>query len=167
MSAPKPPPRARQARRRDAMSFTIRELLPADRHGWENLWGGYLDFYQAPMESGGHRSDLVTLAGSERTHDGPCRCAFAGTHELLGFVHCVFHRGTWAINDFCYLEDLYVAPSARKQGVARALIEAVYSRADARKCERVYWLTHESNTPARKLYDQVAENRGFIQYRRG
>jgi GNAT superfamily N-acetyltransferase len=86
---------------------------------------------------------------------------------LIGFVHCVFHRGTWAINDFCYLEDLFVAPSARGQGVGRALIEAVYARADAKKCARVYWLTHESNATARKLYDQLAENRGFIQYRRG
>jgi hypothetical protein len=30
--------------------------------------------------------------------------------------------------------------------------------------ERVYWLTHESNATARKLYDRVAKNTGFIQY---
>jgi hypothetical protein len=28
----------------------------------------------------------------------------------------------------------------------------------------VYWSTHESNATARRLYDQVAENRGFILY---
>ena len=85
---------------------------------------------------------------------------------LVGFTHLVFHRGTWSVGDFCYLEDLFVAKAARQRGVARALIEAVYDLADKRGCERVYWLTHESNTTARKLYDQVAEHHGFIQYRR-
>jgi len=147
------------------MAFTIRELLPEDRPGWENLWGGYLDFYQAPMEP-----VVIEVTWSRLLDPAEPMMALvakdSGTHELIGLVHCVFHRGTWSINDFCYLEDLFVAQTARKQGVGRALIEAVYSRADAMKCERVYWLTHESNTTARKLYDQVAQNLGFIQYRR-
>jgi len=148
------------------MSFTIRELLPEDRCGWENLWAGYHDFYEAPMDP-----VVVEVTWSRMLDPNePMMCLVAkdtGTHELIGLVHCVFHRGTWAINDFCYLEDLFVAPSARGQGVGRALIEAVYARADAKKCARVYWLTHENNETARKLYDQLADNRGFIQYRRG
>ena len=31
---------------------------------------------------------------------------------------------------------------------------------------RVYWLTHETNTDARALYDKLAERSGFIQYRK-
>ena len=49
--------------------------------------------------------------------------------KLVGLAHCVRHRGTWNIGDMCYLEDLFVAPSARGKGVGRALIEAVYARA--------------------------------------
>lgn len=147
------------------MAFTIRELLKEDRPGWEHLWGGYLDFYEAPMEP-----VVIEVTWSRLLDPNEPMLALVardtGTHELLGFVHCVFHRGTWSIGDFCYLEDLYVAPQARNQGVGRALIEAVYNRADAMKCERVYWLTHETNTNARALYDQVARNSGFIQYRR-
>jgi hypothetical protein len=30
----------------------------------------------------------------------------------------------------------------------------------------VHWLTHTTNKQARTLYDQVAENLGFIQYRK-
>ncbi|MFG1908023.1 GNAT family N-acetyltransferase [Kribbella sp. NPDC048928] len=56
------------------------------------------------------------------------------------------------------------APVARGRGVARALIEAVTEWARDRRCGRVYWSTHESNATARRLYDQVAENRGFILY---
>lgn len=147
------------------MAFVIRDLLKEDRPGWENLWGGYLDFYQAPMDP-----VVIEVTWSRLLDPEQPMMALvakdAATHELIGLTHCVFHHGTWAVGEFCYLEDLFVAPTARRQGVARALIEAVYARADARKCERVYWLTHESNTGARRLYDQLAKNMGFIQYRR-
>ena len=147
------------------MAFTIRELLKEDRPGWENLWGGYLDFYEAPMEPVVIEVTWSRLLDPEEPMIALVAVDTA-THELIGLVHCVFHRGTWAIGEFCYLEDLFVAPTARNQGVGRVLIEAVYNRVDQRKCERVYWLTHETNTPARALYDQVARHTGFIQYRR-
>lgn len=148
------------------MSFLIRDLQKTDRPGWEELWAGYLDFYEATMEPVVIEVTWSRLLDAEE----PMFALVAEdeeTKELIGLVHCVIHRGTWAIGDFCYLEDLFTSPAARRRGVGRALIEAVYARADQLKCERVYWLTHESNTTARKLYDQVAEYRGFIQYRRG
>jgi RimJ/RimL family protein N-acetyltransferase len=46
------------------------------------------------------------------------------------------------------------------------LIEAVYARAREQGLQRVYWQTHESNAAARRLYDQVAKNEGFIVYSR-
>ncbi|GAM98798.1 histone acetyltransferase HPA2 [alpha proteobacterium U9-1i] len=140
----------------------IRDLAASDRAQWDALWAGYLAFYNTTLDP------AVSDVTFQRFHD-PAEPMFAFVAEregvLLGFVHCVLHRGTWSIGDFCYLEDLFVAPETRGLGVGRALIEAVYARADAHRCSRVYWLTHESN-PARKLYDQVARNLGFIQYRR-
>jgi GNAT superfamily N-acetyltransferase len=50
------------------------------------------------------------------------------------------------------------------QGVAAALIAAVTEWARGRQCSRVYWSTHETNARARRLYDRVATNRGFILY---
>jgi GNAT superfamily N-acetyltransferase len=64
----------------------------------------------------------------------------------------------------CYLQDLFTAPQARGQGVAGALIEYVAGWARARECNRVYWSTHHTNATARRLYDRVAVNRGFILY---
>jgi GNAT superfamily N-acetyltransferase len=48
--------------------------------------------------------------------------------------------------------------------VARTLIRAVEDWARDRGCARLYWHTRESNHVARRLYDQVAQNRGFIRY---
>jgi ribosomal protein S18 acetylase RimI-like enzyme len=80
-------------------------------------------------------------------------------------VHWVTHPATWAASDYCYLEDLFVAPEGRGSGVGRALIAAVQGMAEEKGCARTYWLTHESNVTARRLYDRVATNAGFIQYR--
>lgn len=142
----------------------IRDLRPTDRAQWDPLWAGYLAFYESTLEP------AVTETTWARLND-PTEPMFALVAEdnagrLVGVTHCVLHRGTWAIEDFCYLEDLFVSPHARGRGAGRALIEAVYARADALGCARVYWLTHETNTTARKLYDQVGRNLGFIQYRR-
>ena len=78
----------------------------------------------------------------------------------------MFHRSTWAPKRYCYLEDLFVADSARGSGLGRALIEAVYEKAELAGASRVYWLTHSNNAQARALYDKVANNLGFIQYRK-
>ena len=144
--------------------MNIREARPSDRPAWDPLWAGYLSFYESELPR------AVTDMTWSRFHDPaePMLCLVAEDDDgtLVGFAHLVLHRGTWSIGDFCYLEDLFVAETARKRGVARGLIEAVYARADALGCERVYWLTHETNATARALYDQLAEHRGFIQYRR-
>src|SRR4051812_25263103 len=86
--------------------------------------------------------------------------------RLVGIVHYLFHRSTWTTGDYCYLQDLFTATDARRLGAGRALIEAVYERAEAAGASRGYWLTHESNAAARALYDTVADRPGFIQYRR-
>ena len=82
---------------------------------------------------------------------------------LVGITHFFPHPSTSG-PDVCYLQDLFTAPEARGQGAARALIAGVADWATAHGCQRVYWLTHESNATARRLYDKVADNRGFIQY---
>ena len=143
----------------------IRPVHAEDRAAWEELWAGYLAFYKSALP------EHVTDTTWRRFFDAnePMQALVAAddaSGELLGFAHVVFHRGTWAIGEFCYLEDLFVAEAARKRGVARTLIKAVYALADRRSCERVYWLTHESNAAGRRLYDQVAQHRGFIQYQR-
>ena len=141
----------------------IRDLRAEDRPQWNDLWRGYLDFYESELAP--EVSDVTFARLLDPSEPMFCLAAEDGG-ALLGLVHCVLHRGTWSVENFCYLEDLFTAPAARKRGVGRALIEAVYARADELNCSRVYWLTHESNAAGRSLYDQVARNLGFIHYRR-
>ena len=86
--------------------------------------------------------------------------------KAIGLVHHIQHRSCWTVGDYCYLQDLFVASEARGTGTGRKLIEYVYEFAKGKSCSRVHWLTHETNTDAMKLYDNIADRSGFIQYRK-
>jgi GNAT superfamily N-acetyltransferase len=143
--------------------IAIRPVRRDERAAWEPLWKGYLDFYETSVPN------EVYEATWARLHDANEPMGLIGAYvdgRLLGIVHYVYHRSCWTIGDYCYLQDLFVAEEARKCGLGRALIEAVYARARADGASRVYWLTHESNGTARALYDTLADRPGFIQYRK-
>ena len=141
----------------------IRPLASADRASWEPLWLGYQAFYKVQL------GPAVTDLTWRRFMD-PAEPMFAlgafDRDRLVGIVHYIFHRSAWLIGPTCYLQDLFTESDQRGKGVGRALIEAVYREAAKAGAGRVYWLTHESNAPGRLLYDKVAENAGFIQYRK-
>jgi GNAT superfamily N-acetyltransferase len=146
-----------------APEISIRPVGKEERAAWEPLWKAYLDFYRTsvPME--------VYDTTWARLHDPNEPMGLLGGYidgKLLGIVHYLYHRSCWTIGNYCYLQDLFVAEGARKLGLGRALIEAVYAKARADGASRVYWLTHESNTTARALYDTLADRPGFIQYRK-
>ena len=143
--------------------ITIRPVRADERADWEPLWRGYLDFYRASVTE---ETTAVTWA---RLRD-PAEPmfvlgAFTGG-RLRGIAHYIFHRSCWTVGNYCYLQDLFVAPEARGLGLGRALIAAVEEAARQAGASRLYWLTQESNSAARALYDQVAERSGFIQYRK-
>lgn len=84
--------------------------------------------------------------------------------RLVGIALVLVHASTTS-PDVCYLQDLFTAPEARGKGVARALIRATEVWARDQGCDRLYRHTRENNHAARRLYDQVAGNRGGILLR--
>ena len=142
-------------------SLVIRPLRADERADWEPLWKGYQTFYKVVI------ADETTAVTWARLHDPAEPMHALGAYvdgRLCGIVHYLFHRSCWTTGDYCYLQDLFVAESARNLGLGRALITAVEERARAAGASRVYWLTHETNSSARALYDKLAERPGFIQY---
>ena len=135
-----------------AVVLTIRDLQTCDRTAWEPLWLDYQKFYGVALGT-----DVTASTWRQLLDDGrPVRGLGAfGGDRMLGLAHFLFHRSTWRSGGVCYLQDLYVVPDARRQGLARQLIEAVYAAADSAGVRQVYWLTHASNAAARKVYDRL------------
>jgi GNAT superfamily N-acetyltransferase len=141
----------------------VRMLQEEDEAPWRALWTQYLDFYGSSVDAAVYRRTWSRLLDPAEPVFGALAIADG---EAVGLVHYIFHRSTWTVGDYCYLQDLFVAPAARGGGHGRALIAHVYSEAAAVGASRVHWLTHESNATAIALYERVAERSGFIQFRK-
>lgn len=140
----------------------IRPLEANDRFAWEPLWKGYQTFYKVDLPPA--TTDVTFGRLLDPAEPMFCLVAMEGA-DMIGIVHFIFHRSTWTPEDYCYLQDLFTSEAARGKGVGRALIAGVVERAKEQGASRVYWLTHETNSQAMILYDQVAQKSGFLQYR--
>lgn len=142
-----------------------RRIAAGDKTAWLQLFKAYNAFYKVSVPDGVIETLWQRLMrGAHGDHIGIV--AVDAEDRPVGLAHILFHASSWAIEPDCYLEDLFVDPAARKAGIGRALIEAVYAEADAHGARRTYWMTQETNATARRLYDQVAKKSDFVQYRR-
>ena len=142
----------------------IRPLVEDDRAQWTALWTDYLTFYKTNLPENIYDSTFARLLGDDPQDFSALVAEQNGV--LIGLTHFLFHRHGWKIENVCYLQDLYVAPSARGTGCGRKLIEAVYDVADQNNAPNVYWLTQDDNAAGRQLYDRVGALTNFIKYQR-
>ncbi|MEN0579864.1 GNAT family N-acetyltransferase [Phytobacter palmae] len=146
----------------NTVAITIEAASEMDYENWLPLWKNYQIFYNVDI------SDAVTKRTWERFASPiePIFCAVAKNNgEVVGFAHYLFHRSTWAENDYCYLEDLYVSENIRGKHIGKQLIEYVQKEARKRHASHLYWHTHEANYRGQRLYDWIAKKSGMIEYR--
>ncbi|POT25420.1 GNAT family N-acetyltransferase [Citrobacter freundii] len=143
-------------------TVTIETAEQKDYANWLPLWINYQTFYRTQI------SDNVTKLTWERflSPSEPVYCAVAKYDgKIVGLVHYVFHRSTWAESNYCYLEDLFVSEEVRGQHIGKQLVEYVQTQAQKHHASRLYWHTHETNLRGQRLYDWVAKKSGMIEYR--
>ena len=143
------------------MTVTIRQIEIQDKASWKELYVAYLKFYESePLESS------TELLWNRLTKGEPAVQGLVAVSngEVVGIAHFHYQLSTWTHTFHCYLEDLYVAEDARGKGVASALIAAVEDLAIQNKSSELFWITKESNTVARKLYERVATLSDFVRY---
>jgi GNAT superfamily N-acetyltransferase len=85
--------------------------------------------------------------------------------ELVGYACLYWTFTSLAPAEIVLMNDLYVEPQARGEGVGRALIEASAAIARERGAQRLQWITATDNETAQRLYDSTgAEHWGAIEY---
>ncbi len=142
--------------------IAIRDAAATDEGAWRRLWRGYVTFYDADVPA------AVTDATWRRVleSDTALACRLAEVDgSIVGFSICVLHAGTWTVAPVCYLEDLFVDPTARRHGVGAALLTDLIDRGRALGWSRLYWHTRSGNAAARRLYDRFAAADDFVRYR--
>lgn len=140
---------------------TISPLRADDRAEWAPLWAQYLTFYESTLDDAVTDDVFARLAAEDGLYGALAR---DDEGRAVGLVHWLFHPSTWSTTGYCYLEDLFVAPDVRGGGVGSALIGHVRGAAEATGADKVYWLTQSGNAAARRLYDSLATDTGFVHY---
>lgn len=74
--------------------------------------------------------------------------------QQVGFGLFYNRYSTWKGKSL-YLEDLYIIPEARRQGLGAMAMEYLKQYASNSDCERFEWQVLEWNEPAIKLYEQM------------
>ncbi|MEI5678729.1 MULTISPECIES: GNAT family N-acetyltransferase [unclassified Mesorhizobium] len=141
---------------------TIRPLEQSDHAEWRRLWTDYLVFYKATVPEEVYQTTWKRLFTQGEYEPKGFIALLDG--KPVGLTHYMYHRSCWSVVNNCYLQDLFADPDVRGKGVGAALIEAVKQEAAKIGVSNVYWMTHETNATARKLYDYVARRTGFIEY---
>jgi GNAT superfamily N-acetyltransferase len=73
----------------------------------------------------------------------------------VGFALFFHNFSTFLGSRGLYLEDLFVVPDARGQGVGRRLLQALARLAVERRCGRLEWAVLDWNEPALRFYKSL------------
>ncbi|MEM7118517.1 MAG: GNAT family N-acetyltransferase [Chloroflexota bacterium] len=145
------------------MTVLIRKPTQADFGAWKTLFAAYIKFYRASIP------DEIMSKTWARIHDEQENINGLVAEvdgQLVGLTHFLYHDSTWSDRKSCYLQDLFVAKSARGSGIARQLIIGVEAEAEAYNAFNLYLLTQQYNSAARSLYDSMLGATPFVVYRK-
>jgi ribosomal protein S18 acetylase RimI-like enzyme len=134
-------------------AYDVQPALLTDVAELAELFDAYRVFYgaeSAPLKAEAFVNGLIT---QRRTHFFLAREAEG--RPALGFVHLMPSISTVAMRPMWLLEDLYVAPAARRKGVAAALMAHAEKFARETGAERLTLATAHDNRTAQSLYKQM------------
>jgi len=75
--------------------------------------------------------------------------------EVVAYAVYFYNYSTWLGKNGIYLEDIYVTPKYRRQGIGRALLQQLASLAVKENCGRFEWAVLDWNTPAIEFYQSL------------
>lgn len=147
------------------MTFQIRRASEADLRTVAELFDGYRQFY-------GQTADFPlaeTFMRDRFTHKDAVVFLAIDPHSGagLGFVQLYPSFSSVAARRIWILNDLFVAPPARRSGAGRALMEAARDFAASTGARRLVLSTAHTNREARALYESCGynEDKVFVVYR--
>jgi ribosomal protein S18 acetylase RimI-like enzyme len=133
----------------------IKPLEQKDYEQWLPLWNG---------NNQGRSDPAVTTQTWGRLMDPDYPVHGLGAHyqgTVAGLLHYILHPVTGHIQPVCYMQDVYVDPSCRRKGIARALVRELEKTAKSEKWARIYWLAEIDNQAAQNLYKNIGFKLGF------
>jgi GNAT superfamily N-acetyltransferase len=118
----------------------------------------YCDFYEVdPSDEALLAMSRALIADPDR--EGVQLLARDDGGDALGFATVFWSWSTLGAARIGVMNDLYVAATARGQGVAEALIEACRERAREQGAATLGWQTAKDNLRAQAVYERIGAKR--------
>ena len=132
--------------------MVVREADIEDVDRLAPLFDGYRRFYRQSADLDGARRFLA-----ERLAAGESRVFVAETADgwPLGFVQLFPSFSSVSMKRLWILNDLFVAPDARRSGVASALMDRARQLAVETGAKGLILETESHNAPAKRLYEDL------------
>ena len=130
------------------MNAAIRLAEARDLDQLAELFDQYRQFYECPPDLGAAKNWIAENLERGRS------TLFAADNgsQLLGFTQLYPALCSVDLVDYFVLYDLYVVEAARRQGIARALMNAASEWAKAQGAARLDLETARDNAPGQALY---------------
>lgn len=133
----------------------IRAAQSDDFPQWLELWNA---------NNIGHKDEDVTTQTWARIlddHADVYALVAEDKDELVGLLQYVVHPTTGSVKPVCYMQDVFVDPARRNQGIAHKMISELEKIGKREQWARVYWLAEESNEAAQALYKSLGQKMEF------
>jgi GNAT superfamily N-acetyltransferase len=91
-----------------------------------------------------------------------CFVAETIDNRIVGYVTYFFCYYTW-IGKSLYMDDLYVKPEFRTNGIGTKLINKVIEFAKDSKCHKLRWQVSKWNKPAIDFYKKIGATIDYIE----
>ena len=129
-------------------TFTFRLAESSDLDQLADLFDQYRQFYECPPDLSAAKNWIA-----ENFERGRSTIFTADDgYQLIGFTQLYPALCSVDLVDYFVLYDLFVAPSARRQGIARALMNTASEWAKAQGAARLDLETARDNYPGQALY---------------
>ena len=139
----------------------IRKFKKDDFEKWSNLYQGYANFYNVPMNSDILDTLWDWIQDENHIVNGIC---FELDSNIVGIAHYRTMPRPIKGQYIGFIDDLFVEPEFRNQKIAQKLINHLKSLSKSNNWDGIRWITHSSNENAKKLYNKIANNTGFELY---
>jgi ribosomal protein S18 acetylase RimI-like enzyme len=131
------------------MTFSIRPIHENDFPTLVALFQEFAVFEKLPDKM----TNSVEQTKAEKDHINGF-VALSASHEIVGYVTFFFAYYTWSGKSL-YMDDLYVKPNYRHQGVGKKLINQVINLAKTENCKKLRWQVSAWNQPAIDFYKSL------------
>ena len=139
----------------------IRQIRIDDKKNWEALYRAYANFYNVEMNN--KILNTVWEWIHDNNHDVSC-LVYELNNKIIGIAHYRRMPSPLRGKYIGFLDDLFVDPRHRKNGVGEKIIKELKVISKRNDWNLVRWITRNDNTKAKSLYQKLSKKTNWEVY---